>query len=63
MSIGPDVEDFISAAEALLQSITEQELSDEEAEQLMWSLLQLAIVFPTEYGRESRINNLRMTTN
>ena len=62
MSIGPDVEDFISAAEALLQSITEQELSDEEAEQLMWSLLQLAIVFP-EYGRESRINNSRMTTN
>jgi hypothetical protein len=53
MSMGPDVEDFISAAEALLQSITEQELSDEEAEELMRSLLQLAILFPPEYGREA----------
>jgi hypothetical protein len=53
MPIGPDIELFISTAEALMQSIREQELSDEEAEELMRSLLQLAIVFPPEYGREA----------
>jgi hypothetical protein len=53
MSIGPDVQLFISTAETLMQSISEQELSEEEAEELMRSLLQLAIVFPPEYGREA----------
>ena len=53
MSIGPDVELFISTAEALLQSISEEELSDEEAEELARSLLQLMLVFPSEYGREA----------
>jgi hypothetical protein len=49
MYIGPDVELFISTAEALLQSISEEELSEEEAEELTRSLL----VFPPEYGREA----------
>ena len=53
MSIGPDVQVFISAARALLQSLNRRTLTEEERGELKTCLKDLDDVIPREPGRQA----------
>jgi len=51
MAIGPDVLVFISASRALLQSIRQQPLNEEEQTELAFCLQELLVLLPQDYRR------------
>jgi hypothetical protein len=53
MAIGSDVLVFISATKALLQSLRERPLNEEEREEIACCLEELAALFPSDQKRDA----------
>lgn len=53
MSIGPDVQVFISATRALLQSLRHQPLTEEEREELESCLRELTLLLVKDHQRHA----------